>query len=73
MVVYPAASKTVLALSRNWLFQEEEEVEMVLDHKVSDVELHKILGRSVSAIQTMRTKLKNENVPDYIAEMKLEY
>ena len=46
---------------------------MVLDHKVSYVELHKILGRSVRAIQAMRTKLKNENVPDYIAEMKLEY
>ena len=51
----------------------EEELQMVLDHKVSDVELHKMLGRSVRAIQAMRTKLKNENVPDYIAEMKLEY
>ena len=51
----------------------EEELQMVLDNKVSDVELHKILGRSVRAIQAMRTKLKNENVPDYIAEMKFEY
>ena len=36
----------------------EEEIEMILNHEISDVELSKKIGRSVKAIQIKRCKLK---------------
>ncbi len=38
----------------------EEEIEMILKHEISDVELSKCIGRSVKAIQIKRCKLKSE-------------
>lgn len=38
-----------------------EEIELIIKHEISDVELSKILGRSVNAIQVKRSKLNKDN------------
>lgn len=38
----------------------EEEIQLILKHEMTDVELSKILGRSVEAIQIKRSNLKKE-------------
>lgn len=37
-----------------------EELSMILEHKITDMELSKLLGRSVGSIQTKRRRLKQE-------------
>lgn len=40
------------------LFWTKEDIELVMEHKISDSELSKVIGRSVLAIQKMRCKQK---------------
>lgn len=52
----------------------EHELQKILDQRKPDAQLALDLGRTVSAIKSMRTKIKKgEDIPDYIAEMKLIY
>lgn len=37
-----------------------EEIDMVLQHNITDTEISEIIGRSVQSIQVMRSKLKKE-------------
>lgn len=60
--------------SNNYLKWQEDELQAVIDHKMTDVELSELLGRSIASIHTVRSKLKSgKDIPQYIAEMKLKY
>jgi len=52
-------AKTQNAENRNqpWTI---EEIDMVMEHKITDSELSAVIGRSVGAIQNMRSKQKAE-------------
>lgn len=49
--------KTVNAKNKRKLWTKKDE-ELILEHKILDRELSKILGRSMKAIHVRRTKLK---------------
>ena len=56
---YYGGSKRFSNGRRKWL---PEEVEMIVAHEIPDVELAKILHRSIMSIQVKRCRIKNNYV-----------
>ncbi len=52
-------AKTTDAVNKNKPYSERE-IELILQHDITDTQLSKMIGRSVKAIQVKRAKLNKE-------------
>ena len=54
-------SKTAYAVNHKYNYTDEE-IQMILDHNLTDTEIAKKIGRSVQAIQIKRSRLQKKGV-----------